>query len=160
MFTCSLCFIVSWYDPFLLQYSTSLCCFLANSFPNRSEVTHPMGRRQQYSRNNHSNLRAFRRWYGDKAPLQAKWQDKNCWSHRFSGLLHGQSSNCSLILKARVITLTKSHGTCKPYFLPIFLFWFIIERWPFTHRSALHESLEHAYCYGRGLQSIHTRVFL
>lgn len=35
-------------------------------------------------------------------------------------------------------------------FLPIFLFCFGIERWPFAHRSAPHESPALVLCHGRG----------
>lgn len=72
-----------------------------------------------------------------------KPQDCHCLSRRISRLLHGQCSNCSLILKTRVITLAKSHGS---YFLPIFLFWFVIKRWPLSHKRACHKPLEHALC--------------
>lgn len=66
-----------------------------------------------------------------------------------------------MILKAWVITLAKSHGTCISYILLIFLFQFVIERWPFTHRSVLHESLEHVHFSGRGVRgAVHIDIHI
>lgn len=145
MFTCSLCFIVSQYDSFLLQYSTHLS---AAPLLRVFKITAGLHTHSEEDCNIEwpQQSQSFEHQHRIRTPFLTKPRGWDCGSRRFSGLFRGwSSSNCSLILKARVITLTKPHGTCKPDFWPIFLFWFGTERWPFTHKCALHGSLEHAH---------------